>query len=174
MNDSLMMYPLDANDLLFHTDEENNIYAGGFSVQSAMMRSGMKPLITYNTEKEGTRTSIGGSKMSVSDIFKDVVIPSWLTSYGSTYVEDVDLYGGEWKGDVDTEIETNHVADDSNGQYLMGGTFHNIGVVDDDLFDILLDLAKHDPFKESDRKRKPHRQTKRKRAPKNKLTKRVR
>ena len=64
---------LDGNDLVFYGGSDNQIYSGGFSVNSIMMKSGISPFTTLNNINSQT----GGN---VSDLFKDLVVPSWLVS----------------------------------------------------------------------------------------------
>ena len=64
---------IDGNDLVFYGGDDNQIYSGGFSVNSIMMKSGISPFTTLNKINNQT----GGN---VSDLFKDLVVPSWLLS----------------------------------------------------------------------------------------------
>jgi len=63
-----------ADELLFENNKELGIYSGGFSVKSIMMKSGMSPIMTLNTEQ------IGGTN-NVSDLFNNIVIPNWTLTY---------------------------------------------------------------------------------------------
>jgi hypothetical protein len=80
---------IDGNDLVFYGDSDKQIYSGGFSVNSIMMKSGISPFTTLNTMNEQT----GGN---VSDLFKNLVVPSWLVSQenkltgGSRHVKNFD------------------------------------------------------------------------------------
>jgi hypothetical protein len=80
---------IDGNDLVFYGDSDKQIYSGGFSVDSIMMKSGISPFTTLNTMNEQT----GGN---VSDLFKNLVVPSWLVSQenrfggGSRHVKNID------------------------------------------------------------------------------------
>ena len=82
-------YKLDGGDLVFYSDSDKQIYSGGFSVNSIMMKSGISPFTTLNDPNIQT----GGN---VADIFKNMVIPSWLVSReykssgGSKHNEDSD------------------------------------------------------------------------------------
>ena len=60
------------DDLIFFTDN-NQIYSGGFNINSIMMKTGISPFSTLNKINNQT----GGN---VSDLFKDLVVPSWLLS----------------------------------------------------------------------------------------------
>ena len=69
------MSNITSDDLIFYSDSENNIYSGGFSVNSIMMKNGISPILTLNNQIQK-----GGNEDSdnVSDIFKDLVVPNWL------------------------------------------------------------------------------------------------
>lgn len=84
---------LGVNDLVFHNDIKEGIHSGGFSVKSALMKSGLSPIMTLNTEK------VGGSN-NVSDLFNDLVIPNWALSYNNKFV------GGKYEHDSESEDET--------------------------------------------------------------------
>lgn len=73
MNDINTVNYIGPNDLVYTNDKKNNIHAGGFSVNSILMKSGISPIMTLNGQ------SGGGSK--VSDLFKDLVVPNWALSY---------------------------------------------------------------------------------------------
>jgi hypothetical protein len=73
-----------ANELVFNNDIEGGIHSGGFSVKSIMMKAGMSPIMTINSEQIG-----GGNQ--VSDLFNNIVIPNWALSYNNKIV------GGKYK-----------------------------------------------------------------------------
>jgi hypothetical protein len=91
-------YKLDGGDLVFYSDSDKQIYSGGFSVNSIMMKSGISPFTTLNDPNIQT----GGN---VADIFKNMVIPSWLVSreYKSSGVS---------KYNEDSDDEDDVVSDD--------------------------------------------------------------
>jgi hypothetical protein len=64
---------IDGNDLVFYTDQEKNIYSGGFNVNSIIMKAGLSPFSTLNK----INNQIGGN---VSELFEGLVVPSWLLS----------------------------------------------------------------------------------------------
>jgi len=74
---------LKSDDLVFNTDKNGNITAGGFSVDSCLLKSGVSPITTINNSSQK-----GGS---VSEIFKNLAVPAGLlymqqslaTSYSS-------------------------------------------------------------------------------------------
>jgi len=93
-------YKLDGGDLVFYSDTDKQIYSGGFSVNSIMMKSGISPFTTLN----GPNIQTGGN---VGDIFKNMVIPSWLVSqeYKSTG-------GSKHNKDSDEDSEDDIISDD--------------------------------------------------------------
>lgn len=101
-----------AGELVFNNDPEGGIHSGGFSVNSIMMKAGMSPIMTVNTEQTG------GNFNKVSDLFNDLVVPNWALSYNNRIV------GGKYK-------EVEHKDSDSEDD-----------VIHDDLHEKLLDLVK--------------------------------
>ena len=45
------MSNIDGEDLVFYSGSDNQIYSGGFSVNSIMMKSGFSPFTTLNSIK---------------------------------------------------------------------------------------------------------------------------
>ena len=86
-----------AGELVFNNDIEGGIHSGGFSVNSIMLKNGMSPIMTINTEQ------IGGKFDKVSDLFKDLVVPNWALSYNNRIV------GGKYK-----EVEYNDTDSDDD------------------------------------------------------------
>ena len=101
---------LDGNDLVFYGGSDNQIYSGGFSVNSIMMKSGILPFTTLNNINGQT----GGN---VSDLFKDLVVPSWLVSQ-------------EYKGSGGNKHVANLDEDSEDGE-----------IISDELYDKLVDLV---------------------------------
>lgn len=66
------------DELIYNNDGE--IQSGGFSVNSIMLKNGLSPIMTlnHNNSLVGV-TQNGGNK--VSDLFNNLVIPSWSLSY---------------------------------------------------------------------------------------------
>jgi hypothetical protein len=83
-----------ANELVYNTNQEEGVYSGGFSVNSIMMKAGMSPIMTLNTQS-------GGTSNKVSDLFESLVVPNWALSYNNR------MGGGEYKDDdaSDEEID---------------------------------------------------------------------
>lgn len=107
-----------AGELVFNNDPNLGIGSGGFSVNSIMLKSGMSPIMTINTEQ------VGGNLNKVSDLFNDLVVPNWALSYNSR------ITGGKYK-----EVEHNDSDSDDD-------------VVDEDLHERLLELVKEHNIKE--------------------------
>jgi hypothetical protein len=101
---------LDGNDLVFYGGSDNQIYSGGFSINSIMMKSGISPFTTLNN----TNGQTGGN---VSDLFKNLVVPSWLVS------QETKLTGGN--------KHTKKLDEDSDDEE----------IISDELYDKLVDLV---------------------------------
>lgn len=81
------------NELVFNTDNEKGVYSGGFNVNSIMMKSGLSPIMTLNTQNGGSNAN------KVSDLFESLVIPNWALSYGANKI------GGEYKEHSDDDSD---------------------------------------------------------------------
>jgi hypothetical protein len=101
------------DDMLFYNNKDGEINCGGFSVNSIMMKNGISPIMTLNSNYHA-----GGGENKVSDLFNNLVIPSWSLSYG---------YKG---GAIFCDRHKEYEHDD---------------VVDDDLHEKLLELVKANP-----------------------------
>ena len=67
---------INAEDLIFYSDKENNIYSGGFKLNSVMLKQGLSPIVTLNQNHDSqSQTQSGGS--NVSDLFNHLVVPNW-------------------------------------------------------------------------------------------------
>jgi len=108
-----------ADELVFNNDTNLGIHSGGFSVNSIMLKSGMSPIMTVNSEQ------FGGKNEKVSDLFNNLVIPNWTLSYNNR------LVGGKHN---ENEKNMNNIEDNIEDD-----------IIDDDLHEKLLDLVKqHD------------------------------
>jgi len=107
-----------ADELVFNNDIKEGIHSGGFNVKSIMMRSGMmragmSPIMTVNTNQIGS-----GEK--VSDLFDDLVIPNWTLSYNNR------ITGGKYKEvEHDSDSEDDVVDDDLHEKLLELVKEHN-------------------------------------------------
>ena len=131
------------NELVFNLDKNSNIYSGGFNVNSIMMKSGISPITTLNTSQDG------GGTNKVSDLFKNLVVPSYALSYSNKT-------GGEYKDDTDSDSDS-----DSNSD------------IDDDLHDKLLNLVRESDSKLTEGKKKKNFTKKQKNTSKNSGTKKI-
>ena len=113
-----------ANELVFHNDTDLGIGSGGFSVNSILLKGGMSPIMTINTEQTG------GNFNKVSDLFNDLVVPNWALSYNNRIV------GGKYK-------KVEHDDSDSEDD-----------VIHDDLHEKLLELVKEHNIKSKENKKK--------------------
>uniref|UniRef100_A0A6C0AQL7 Uncharacterized protein n=1 Tax=viral metagenome TaxID=1070528 RepID=A0A6C0AQL7_9ZZZZ len=101
-----------SKELVFNINQDEQIYSGGFNVNSIMMKAGMSPIMTLNTDQ------VGGGSNKVSDLFKNLVVPSWTLSYSNKT-------GGYKDYGKDPDSDTDNDSD-----------------VGDDLHDKLLDLVR--------------------------------
>ena len=93
----------------------NDNQIGGFSIQNIMEKIGMSPIMTINTDlKIG-----GGNGGNVSDLFKDLAVPSWATMYH--------IQKGGYEDDIDKNKDSDSDSDSD---------------VSEDLHDKLLELVK--------------------------------
>lgn len=102
-----------ANELVFNNDKDLGIHSGGFSVNSIMMKAGMSPIMTFNTDQ------IGGKSDKVSDLFNDLVVPNWTLSYNNRII------GGKYK-EVQHEDDDDIIDDDLHERLLELVKQHNI------------------------------------------------
>jgi hypothetical protein len=112
-----------ANELVFNVNKDEQIYSGGFNVKSIMMKAGMSPIMTLNTDQ------VGGGSDKVSDLFKNLVVPSWTLSYPN-------MNGGAYK-DHENDDDSDSDSD-----------------IDDDLHDKLLNLVRESDDKLNKKKTK--------------------
>lgn len=108
------MSNIDGEDLVFYSGSDNQIYSGGFSVNSIMLKAGFSPFTTLNNINGQT----GGN---VADIFKDLVVPSWLVSQENRFT------GGSKHSDNNKHMKNDDDSDDD--------------IISDDLYDKLVDLV---------------------------------
>jgi hypothetical protein len=119
-----------ANDLVFNN--QDGIHSGGFNVQSIMMKGGISPIMTLNTNN-GQK---GGSTDKVSDIFSGLVLPAYAYYHNG---------GSKTKSTSYKSHNSDNDESDSEDD-----------VIDDDLHDKLLGLVReHDnKLKQEERKKK--------------------
>ncbi len=96
-----------ANELVFNTDKEEGVFSGGFNVNSIMMKSGLSPIMTLNTQFGGRESN------KVSDLFQSLVIPNWALTYGNKV-------GGEYKDRIGEDSDSDSDIDDELHDKLIG------------------------------------------------------
>jgi hypothetical protein len=105
------------NELVYSND--NGIHSGGFNINSIMMKNGLSPIMTLNsnTSRSDFVQQGGGvnSVTNVSDLFSNLVIPNWNLSYNYKH-------GGSF-------VERNNKYEDDD-------------IIEDELHDKLLNLVK--------------------------------
>lgn len=101
------------DEIVFNKDMKGGIYSGGFDVKSIMMKAGMSPIMTLNTEQ------IGGGN-NVSDLFNDLVIPNWTLSYNNRII------GGKYKEIEHDDSDDDVIDDDLHEKLLELVKEHNI------------------------------------------------
>lgn len=74
------MSNINANDLIYYSDNEGKIYSGGFSVNSIMIKEGLSPIMTLNNISKSNKND-NDNNDNVSNLFSDLVIPSWTLYY---------------------------------------------------------------------------------------------
>jgi hypothetical protein len=116
MSESGINY-IGSDELVFNNDTDLGIHSGGFSVNSIMLKAGMSPIMTVNSDQ------LGGTNEKVSDLFNNLVIPNWTLSYNNR------LTGGKYN---EIKKKINDTEDD---------------IIDDDLHEKLLDLVKQHEIK---------------------------
>jgi hypothetical protein len=103
------------SDELITSNIKENIYSGGFNINSIMMKTGMSPIMTLNKDNQSSDYN------NVSDLFKNLVIPSWTLSYNN-------MSAGNYNDKA--KDKKNYDSDDSDSD------------IDDELHDKLLNLVK--------------------------------
>jgi hypothetical protein len=121
---------IEGNDLIFFKNSDGDIQSGGFSVNSIMMKQGISPIATLNTN-----TNLTGGSEKVSDLFNNLVIPNWLAYYPTKHIG-----GSQYRNKNNTNDRDNSDNSDSEDE-IIGG----------DLHDKLLDLV---TFKGTNKKNK--------------------
>ena len=108
------------DEMIFSKNNDGDIYSGGFSVSSILIKAGLSPIMTLNA-----RHSTGDQ---VSDMFEDLVIPNWVLSYHTPekLISCVD------EGSHQVVCE-----DVGKNNYRT----RNTDVIDDELYDKLLELV---------------------------------
>ena len=115
---------LGPNEIIFNNDSEQGINAIGFSVDSIMLKNKISPIRTINTH------NLSNADL-VSDLFNDLVVPNWAfthnhrCAYDDTCEDEIEHHNSKYN-DCDCE---------------------NNDVIDDELYDRLFDLIRHNEIK---------------------------
>lgn len=147
---------MNTSDFIF--ENNNGTTSGGFSVQSIMMKKGLSPIMTLNTN----HPQVGGMNQ-VSDIFKNLVVPSWAWNFSNdtlkggnydrnndfddnedTQNEDDNKDNKEDEYNKDTRNNEDNKEDD-NDEDTQNNEDENTdeNVIDDDIHEQLVQLVKH-------------------------------
>ena len=117
-------------ELIFNNNVKEGIHSGGFSINSVMLKKGISPLKTLNVRNDDNDLS-GGGGTQVADLFNSLVVPNWAFTEGKMFGSGG---GGSSKNPF---LEKDADAD----------------ILDDDLYEKLLDLVKHHERDDAIRKR---------------------
>jgi hypothetical protein len=102
---------IDGNELIFYNNPNEGIHSGGFSINSIMMQSGMRPGLSPIMTINSDGTQIGGN---VSDIFNGLVVPNWAFTQSK-----VTTGGGtKHKHVIESDDEEDYVEDDLHEKLL--------------------------------------------------------
>ena len=102
---------INAEDLIFYSDKENNIYSGGFKLNSVMLKQGLSPIVTLNQNHESKTQSQSGGSNNVSDLFNHLVVPNWA------FTTPFKKVGGK-KINTEEEKEEDFISDDLHSKLL--------------------------------------------------------
>ena len=69
---------MDDSDMIFN-NKNGNISAGGFGINSIMMKLGIPPISTLQCQTGG------GKNNHVSDLFDGIIIPNWTYSHNELF-----------------------------------------------------------------------------------------
>jgi len=121
-------------DLYFNHEDlilNDNKNGGGFSVHNIMEKLGMSPIMTINTDFKIGGKNEDRNTDNVSDLFKNLAVPSWATMHH------MQKGGYEDKSDSDNNDSDNSDSD-----------------IDEDLHEKLLSLVKYDENDKNDENNK--------------------
>ena len=124
-----------ASDLVFNNNKVDGIFGGGFSVNSIMMKNGISPIMTLNSNN----VQNGGTNGKVSDIFGGLAVPAYAYYNNGGSTSKSNSYKNR-EDDSDSEDD----------------------IIDNDLHDKLLGLVKEHESRltQEERKRKKTRKNK--------------
>lgn len=175
INDARNVSYIGPDDLIFNNDQEQGIHSGGFNVNSILLKSGISPIVTMNNDFRGG----SGGNEQVSDLFQHLVVPNWALSYNNRIINEdnniADFEGGTSKSKSVKHSPKNkkyqsHSHDENDDE----NDSDEDDVIDDTLYEKLLDLVRHTNSKQREPTSSKHRKTKRAKKAMNKKTKRQR
>jgi len=101
-----------ASDLVFNNNKVDGIFGGGFSVNSIMMKNGISPIMTLNSNSQKG----GSTENKVSDIFGGLAVPAYAYYNNGGSTSKSNSYQNR-KDDSDSEDD---VIDDDLHEKLIG------------------------------------------------------
>lgn len=162
MSSSLM----NENDFVYYKDSEQNIYSGGFHVESMMLKQGISPIFripgagagagagTRLDEMEGGGGEEGNPdhmSMGSSSIYKNLVVPSFLYYQLNSGGGDPSSSESpsEETGVQRKEIYEEEDGEDGDNEDQNGGSSSGSGLSSFDLYEKLLGLMSMHPIQKS-------------------------
>lgn len=159
-------------DMVFNEqDGEIGIQSGGFSVKSILMKAGLSPIMTVNTQ------SGGGKGEKVSDLFENLVVPTWALSYDARIIgvkcddseesdsededeSEQDKDYANFEDDVLVPVTEKKMDEEDDDHDDNNYKKSKSEVIDDDLHDKLLELVMIKKSQEQKKKRRATRKAK--------------
>ena len=112
---------MNAEDLIFYSDNENNIYSGGFNVNSVMLKQGLSPIVTLNQQHVSQNGGTNSRTNDVSDLFNHLVVPNWAftTPFKRVGGKKIDSYNEEEERErEDKEKDDDFISEDLHSKLL--------------------------------------------------------
>ena len=91
---------------------DKNNHSGGFNVKSILKMGGFSPIKTINDPYENADL-VGGKKDKVSDLFDNLVVPSWVLTYNDR------LKKRAYKDDDESSSDDDSIVDDDLHERLL-------------------------------------------------------
>jgi hypothetical protein len=118
---------MDDAEFIYYTDPDGCINSGGFCIKSIMLKNKISPIITMNKPFNGQQQI-----NKVSDIFDDLVVPNWAYLQQRSVINSTD-YNDNFNYNPNEHIKCKISYENDNDE-----------VVDDYLYNQLLELAKEE------------------------------
>ena len=127
---------MDDTEFIYYTNKEGCINSGGFCIKSIMLKNKIPPITTYNNQfNEDKQIN------KVSDIFDDLVLPNWAYLQGRKVINNTDYD----ENIINDNIINDNIINKNNYNYNHDS---DDDIIDDYLYNQLLELAKEeDTFK---------------------------